>query len=129
MKLATFETGSPFGTVRRIGAVMGSGEMQANSRIVDLNTRLSRRFNPPDGVQFIGGTEAWSPNGDWIAVIGIRFDDGANQTARPTLYRVSVRTGSVRQLAQLNACGGARPEWSHDSLFLGPGIPPYTADR
>jgi 2-keto-4-pentenoate hydratase/2-oxohepta-3-ene-1,7-dioic acid hydratase in catechol pathway len=38
MKLVSFDVGSPFGITRRIGAVMGSGEIQANSRIVDLNT-------------------------------------------------------------------------------------------
>ena len=27
MKLVTFEAPSPFGTIRRIGAVMGAGEM------------------------------------------------------------------------------------------------------
>src|SRR6478672_10699100 len=74
MKLVTFETGSPFGTVRRIGAVLGAGEMNANSQIADLNTAYGLQLRdegdnrwaqiadaalPPDMLEFLeGGVQA-----------------------------------------------------------------------
>ncbi len=41
MKLVTFEVGTPFGSVRRIGAVLDA-ELTADSRILDLNTAYGR---------------------------------------------------------------------------------------
>jgi len=38
MKLVTLETSSPLGIVRRIGAILGTGEVSIESQIVDLNT-------------------------------------------------------------------------------------------
>jgi len=74
MKLVTFETGSPLGVLRRIGAVMGPGEMQPTSQIVDLNTAYGLQLResgdnrwaeiadaalPPDMQQFLeGGSHA-----------------------------------------------------------------------
>src|SRR6187397_1567693 len=72
MKLVSFETGSPFGTVRRIGAVKGAGEMNDNSQIVDLNTAYGLQLRdegdnrwsqiadaalPPDMLELLEGGE------------------------------------------------------------------------
>src|SRR6187397_1690243 len=74
MKLVTFEAPSPFGTIRRIGAVMGAGEMNQGSQIVDLNTAYGLQLReqgdnrwapiadaalPPDMLEFLeGGPQA-----------------------------------------------------------------------
>src|SRR3954470_1216283 len=70
MKLVTFEAPSPFGTIRRIGAVMGASEMNANSQIADLNTAYGLQLRdegdnrwahiadaalPPDMLEFLVG--------------------------------------------------------------------------
>lgn len=74
MKLVTYETSSPFGSVRRIGAVLGAGEMNDGSQIVDLNTAYGLQLReegdnrwaqiadaalPPDMLEFLeGGSQA-----------------------------------------------------------------------
>jgi 2-keto-4-pentenoate hydratase/2-oxohepta-3-ene-1,7-dioic acid hydratase in catechol pathway len=74
MKLVTFESASPFGTIRRIGAVIGRGEIARDSQIADLNTAYGLQLReqgdnrwaqiadaalPPDMLEFLeGGTQA-----------------------------------------------------------------------
>src|SRR5215212_2479082 len=95
MKLVTFETGSPFGSVRRIGGVLGAGEMNDNSQIVDLNTAYGLQLReqgdnrwaqiadaalPPDMLEFLeGGTQAMDRARGALSFAGTYRGDAAGR--------------------------------------------------
>ncbi len=120
MKLVTFEVATPFGSVRRIGAVLDA-ELTADSRILDLNTTYGRLLEE-------GGDARWREIADAALPSDMQaFLEGGPQAmtrARDALEfaRHGWQPDSERQLvfsSQRRQTAEPAATTPHDARFLG----------